>query len=85
MAALEIPRISSILELTDLEQRLLHFLVAKHGEAHSWNDLTPQRQCEIKSSPWKRSMALLQEADARSCILENGEHKPIFWKNIVDD
>ncbi|MBN8550003.1 MAG: hypothetical protein J0M12_11865, partial [Deltaproteobacteria bacterium] len=83
LGAKEVPGIAKTLGLSERETAQLHFLVARHGDAHGVPVLSPQELQELTSSPWAESLALLQEADARSCILLDGSHLPIFWNELL--
>ena len=83
LAAVEVPKISQVLNLRDSEHEKLLYLVAEHGKAHSWGRLPAEEQGRIRSSPWIKSLALLQEADARSCILPGQSHLPVNWDLLV--
>lgn len=61
----------------------LHYLVAQHGNAHEWPQLSAGIKNEITNSPWALSLGLLQEADARSCLLPGGGHLPVYWDEIT--
>jgi hypothetical protein len=83
MAAREVvPQLVQTLELSADEASCLTFLVAKHGDAHSWKVLSRREQNELSTSAWKESMALLQAADAKSCLLPGGKHLRIFWNEL---
>ena len=83
LAAAEVPSIAARIGLNAQEAARLQFLVARHGDAHSWSKLTPAVRDELRSSPYAVSLALLQEADARSCLFPDGSHLPIFWSEIT--
>jgi hypothetical protein len=68
-AASEICEISQRIGLMASEAEELHFLVAQHGNAHGWLELNDNIRNEIRASPWIIGLALLQEADAKSCLI----------------
>ena len=82
-AAQEICVIAERIALSPQETERLHFIVARHGDAHGWRDLSEQQRIELTSSPWIISLALMQEADARSCIMPGGAHLPIYWNELT--
>lgn len=84
LAACEVPRLAEVLKLSEEEAGRLHFLVARHGDAHTWKDLSASVRAELLVSPWIISLALIQEADARSCILGDGSHLPVFWEELTE-
>lgn len=84
LAGPEAERIARELELSAEESARLHFIVIHHGDAHSWLELSASLQNELRSSPWVTSLALLQEADARSCLFPDGTHLPVFWNELVN-
>lgn len=82
-AAAEVPAIAKRLGLSSSDTEKLYFLVAQHGMAHGFPNLSPQQKAELTLSPWAESLALLQEADARSCIFPDGSHLPVYWDNFI--
>ena len=84
-AAEDVPAISKALGLSSEEEQQLLFLVARHGEAHGFSALSAVAKRELIESPWKMSLALLQEADARSCLFADGSHLPIYWSELLGD
>ena len=66
------------------EKAELTFVIAEHGRAHSWPILAASEQQHLKGSPWIVTLAILQEADAKSCLLPGGTHLPVFWRELVD-
>ena len=82
-AAQEVPAVASRLALEPDETARLHFLVASHGDAHEFFGLTEGARLKLRASPWIISLALLQEADARSCIMPGGHHLPVLWDSLV--
>ena len=83
LAAAEVPAIAARIGLTMAESEKLQFLVARHGDAHSWAKISQVMRDELRASPFAESLALLQEADARSCLFPDGSHLPIFWAEIT--
>lgn len=83
LAAQEIPAIGARIGLSSQEVEQLYFLVAFHGDVHGWPKLSEEARSTLKSSRWITSLALLQEADARSCLLVNGDHLPVYWEEMV--
>ena len=84
LAAQEVPRISLLLELKEEESKKLEYLVANHGLVYNWPNLQIEIRQELKKSPWINSLAILQEADAISCLLPNKMHLPIFYQQIME-
>jgi len=85
MAAEDVPQIAKTLGLSKEETDRLLFIVARHGDAHGLPELSQSQKNELTTSPWKISLALLQEADARSCLLTGGTYLPVYWSEIVGD
>ncbi|MBX7145615.1 MAG: hypothetical protein K1X79_14280 [Oligoflexia bacterium] len=85
MAATMVPKIAASLSLSELEESKLHYMIANHGIVHSYPGLSPEQRAEISSSPWIRSLAVLQEADAKSCILPGGGHLPVYSELMLAD
>lgn len=83
LAAAEVPAIAARIGLTMPESERLQFLVARHGDAHSWAKISQAMRGELRASPFAESLALLQEADARSCLFPDGSHLPIYWTEIT--
>ncbi len=79
LAALEVPTIAGRLGLTEEEEAKLYFLVAEHGEASRFLALPEDTQGRLWDSPFLESLALLQEADALSCIKPDGTPKSVYW------
>ena len=84
-AAEDVAAIAKRIGLSDQETERLYFIVARHGDAHSILDLTAAQLNELRDSPWIKSLALLQEADARSCILADGGHLAVYWDQLIAD
>ncbi len=82
-AVKEIPEIARRLALSQAEVDKLLFLVARHTQSHQWKKLSPEEQKELCSYPWTESLALLQEADALSCLHTDGGYHPSFWEEIM--
>ncbi|MCB0336821.1 MAG: hypothetical protein KDD62_10970 [Bdellovibrionales bacterium] len=82
-AAARVPAIGRELGLTIDETERLFFIVARHGDAHNILCLPADALAELQNSPHRESLALLQEADARSCWLPDGKHNPSYWEQIV--
>lgn len=82
-AAELVPDVSRRLGLSDEEQQQLLFVVAHHGDAYYWPVLSEAKRAELQRSPWVESLALLHEADAKSCLLAGGEHSPVYWEEIL--
>ena len=83
MAGRDVPGIAERLGLSQSDAKALEFIVGCHGEAHDWRNLSPARREELRASPWVVQLALLQEADARSCLMPKGQELPIFWNEWV--
>lgn len=82
LAVADAVRVAPLLELSTDEAEKLCYLVATHGEAHRWSQLsTPERKA-LCVSPWAPSMALLQEADALACLYPDGSHGPVYWNEL---
>lgn len=75
--------LSTLLELPREEKDRLYFIVYHHGNAHSFEKLTPEEQQQLQSSPFAQSLALLQAADALSCVRPDGTHLPVYWDEIA--
>ncbi len=82
LSAAEVPAIARRLELDKSETERLHFVVARHGDAHRWQELNAELRSELTASPYRESLAILQEADARSCLFPDGGHLPVFWEEL---
>lgn len=74
-----VPKVSVNLQLAPEEFNELDFLVRHHGDAHGWPGLDQKFKDKLKASPYFCSLALLQEADAMSCILPGGGCLPIYF------
>jgi hypothetical protein len=83
LAAEEVPAIGARLGLAPEEIEQLYFLVAFHGDVHGWPQLSEDERSSLKSSQWITSLALLQEADAKSCRLLDGGHLPVYWEQMT--
>jgi hypothetical protein len=79
MAAAEVRPLAQHLDLLPQEENCLFFLVAYHGDAHNILELPEHSRAELLSSPYIESLALLQEADALSCLFPDGSHLPVYW------
>lgn len=77
-------RLSARLKLTPDETACLSYLVRRHGDAHSWPALSEEQRLELAKSPWLPSLALLQEADALSCILPGGSTMPVYFREMIE-
>lgn len=82
-AARELVPIAKALGLSKYEVDQLVFIVGRHGDAHAYPSLSNAKQQELSSSTWKTSLALLQDADARSVLSPDGAQLPIYWNEIV--
>lgn len=69
------------LGFTPPESACILFLVADHGNAYFFPDLSSDEQNRLRSSPFLQQIALLQEADAESCWLDRkgNERLPSRW------
>jgi HD domain-containing protein len=83
LSAEEARRLAPELGLSSSEAERLEFLVAEHGNAHLWAKLPPEPRRRIAGSPWRASLALLQEADARACLFPDGSHLPVYFDAIL--
>ena len=79
----DVDRVGRRIELTGEETAELRFLVTRHGDAFKWKELTREQRAELQDSPWIVSLALLQEADARSCLMPDGAHLPVLFEHII--
>ncbi|MFN8392634.1 MAG: HDIG domain-containing protein [Bdellovibrionota bacterium] len=84
IAAERLSTIAPMLDLSPQEKAELTFVIAEHGRAHSWPMLAASERQHLKGSPWIVTLAILQEADAKSCLLPGGHHLPVFWQELVD-
>lgn len=82
-AAKAVEEIAATLGLSQNDFEQLYFMVANHGNAHSIHDLKESERNIILRSPWVVNLALLQEADAKSCILKDGGHLPVYWDELT--
>ncbi len=82
-AADEVASIAGRLDLALEEEERLLFVVARHGDAHEYLKLSAREKAELTMSPFIESLALLQEADALSCILPDRTHLPVFWEILM--
>ena len=85
LAAKDVSVIGEYLGLSISAIERLHFLVARHGDAHSWEEIGEEGRMELRASPFAESLALLQEADALSCLFPDGSHLPIYWNEICSE
>lgn len=83
LAAAEVPEIGARIKLSEQDIERLHFMVANHGIVHSWHGLPIQEQQKLQASPFMASLALLQDADARSCIIPGNTHLPVFFDDMI--
>lgn len=74
-----VPVVAQHLGLTETERDELDFLVRYHGDANAWPKTDPEIKNKILRSPSLQSLALLQEADALSCIMSDGGCAPVYW------
>jgi hypothetical protein len=65
-ALARVPKIAQKLSLPREQEAKLGFLVGEHGLVHNMPNLSLQDKIRILSSPWWRSLRLLQKADALS-------------------
>jgi len=84
LAAREVPAIGARLELSPTDITRLEFAVRYHGDAHHWTTLTPEQRRELQGSPYFLGLALLQEADARSCMMPGGGHIAVYWNEMTE-
>lgn len=83
LAAAAIATIAAQLELTAAEESRAYFLVTHHGIASDYNLITGSYRDTLLLSPYIESVALLQEADALSCILADHSHLPVYWDELM--
>ena len=83
MAADMVAGIAERLKLSELEAKQLEFVVRYHGEVHSWPHLSNALKNELVASPWFLQLVLLQEADAKSCIVQGGGHLPVYREEML--
>ena len=83
LVAEEIPAIAESLGLSKADSERLRFVVGRHGDAHGFPHLPNEERAAIASSPWILSLAILQEADAKSCLLTGGSHLPVYWDELL--
>jgi hypothetical protein len=83
LAAAEVPDIGARIGLSAQDIERLYFMVAHHGTVHSWHSLPLQEQQKLQASPCMAGLALLQEADARSCILPGNTHPPVLFDDMM--
>jgi hypothetical protein len=83
LAAKELINIYTNLFLTKEELEQLYFVIFNHGLVHNWPRLSKDQKSGLVSSDWITHLALLQEADAKSCYLFDGTHLPVYWESMV--
>jgi hypothetical protein len=82
LSAAQCPAVARILGLTDDDANKLCFLVAEHGRAHRFPQLSESERHAIQASPYIESLCALQKADALSCHCHNGGHLPVHWNQM---
>jgi poly(A) polymerase len=83
LAAEEVSALAVALELNDAERDKLFYLIAYHGDAHSFPCLPESKRRAIQASPHLKSLCALQMADAISCHCFNGGHLPVYWNEMA--
>lgn len=84
-AAAIVPQIAASLTLSPIERDKFYYLVANHGLVHGYPSLGASHRASLLESPWIKSLAVFQEADALSCILPGGGNLPVHWEHMAAD
>jgi hypothetical protein len=85
LANSELSMVGNTLELNALELSKLRFLVAEHGNAHGFENLSPEKQISLRGDANIESLCAFQKADAMSCHCIDGGHLPVKWNLIFPD